>query len=214
MARPPRRPPFGDGDDEDARGDDPGRDLDAIFGERPAPSAPEDSEPRAIDVARQEGAPLLDPCSRWEREQRAVPSLPMWVQATMPSHLEPEAWGAGFLAVHEREIPMQLQADLRENVPQASLRDLFRPVRQFQVTPEVVEGTETIGRWKAAAAEVKEAQRRDARPVVVPATEWVREAQAVRRGIVDGDWKAHLADDAPRRHPQLYLGDEGGGEDE
>src|SRR5205823_967357 len=46
-------------------------------------------------------------------------------------HVEPEGWRAGYLRVgEEREIPMQLQNDLRENMPQALLRDLFRPVRE------------------------------------------------------------------------------------
>jgi len=48
-------------------------------------------------------------------------------------HLDPVAWGAGFLQVHERELPPELFADLREKTPQATLRDLYRPVQDFFV---------------------------------------------------------------------------------
>src|SRR5258708_7893443 len=54
------------------------------------------------------------------------PSLPRAIGLRV--HVEPEAWGAGYLAVHERELPPELYADLRELSPQALLRDLHRPV--------------------------------------------------------------------------------------
>ena len=69
-------------------------------------------------------------------------------------HLEPDDWRAGFLrADRERDIPMELQNDLRENMPQALLRDLYRPVHEERwIERELVEGTGDRGGLAAMQA--------------------------------------------------------------
>src|SRR4051812_20061084 len=108
-----------------------------------------DPQPPARGSGSAARAPLLDNASPWGR---AVPerdySLPAFVRTEMKLHLDPGEWGAGFLQVHERELPPELFADLREQTPQATLRDLYRPVQDFYVTPVEIEGSWLVGRWK------------------------------------------------------------------
>ena len=163
-----------------------------------------DPEPRAREVVAAEGAPVLDGAVRWESMRVQVPDLPLYVALTMPTQLDPADWGAGFLAVHERELPAALFADLRELSPQALLRDLHRPVEEFHVTPAEVEGTRLIGRWTEGAEDLRLAKERQVLPLIESSLRDVYADQARHKALLNEEWKPLLADDAPRRAVNLY----------
>jgi hypothetical protein len=104
-------------------------------------------------------------------------------------HLEPDDWGAGFLrADRERDIPMALSTDLHENMPQALLRDLYRPEYEERfIEREIVEGS---GRSAfPALREAREAQRKPPLPRIGSSLGAVREYQTWRRGLLAECWK-------------------------
>jgi hypothetical protein len=105
-------------------------------------------------------------------------------------HLEPADWGAGYLrADRERDIPIELTNDLHETMPQALLRDLYRPVHEERwVERELVEGTADRGGFAAMQA-VREARRPPPLPRVEPAGRAVREYQAWRRALYAERWQ-------------------------
>ena len=116
-------------------------------------------------------------------------------------HVEPADWRAGFLRVEdEREIPMQLQNDLRQNTPQALLRDLYRPVHEKRwVEREEIEGTGDRGGF-AAMQTARDARKTPELPRVESLGRAVREYQAWRRGLLAERWQP-FRPDAERAAP-------------
>ena len=116
-------------------------------------------------------------------------------------HVEPADWRAGYLAVgEEREIPIQLQNDLRENMPQALLRDLYRPVHEERwVQREIVEGTGDRGGFEAMR-EARAARKTPELPRVDPAVRTVIEYARWRRQLVADRWQPFVPD-AERAKP-------------
>ena len=150
--------------------------------------------------------PLLPLADRWERGRPLVAprELPRYVRTEVKLTVDADRWRIGFLAVHERELGGELFASLREQVPQALLRDLHRPVREFFATPEVVEGSEWR-RVEAAYSELRAAARfRPELPTVEPLTRAVREEQQRRRAFLDERWAPIKPDDAPRAGINFY----------
>jgi hypothetical protein len=116
-------------------------------------------------------------------------------------HVEPEGWRAGFLRVEdEREIPMQLTNDLRQNMPQALLRDLYRPVLENRwVQREEIEGTGDRGGFAAMRA-ARDARKLPELPHVESLGRAVREFQAWRRGLLAERWQPFVPDaERPQR---------------
>lgn len=111
-------------------------------------------------------------------------------------HLEPADWRAGFLRVdRERDLPPELQDDLRQNLPQALLRDLYRPVHEERwIEREIVEGTGDRG-GVAAMQAVRDARKLPPLPRVEPLTRAVREYQNWRRALVAERWQPAVPDD-------------------
>jgi hypothetical protein len=146
-------------------------------------------------------ARLIDACERHARgaeRLRRVPSLPMFVRAPK-LHVEPSDWRAGFVAVREYEVPPALTHDLQQRMPQALLRDLFRPVHEIGwVERELVDGTGDRGGF-SALAEARAARWPPALPRIEPGTRAVRAYQAWRRALLAERWQPSLADDEPRR---------------
>jgi hypothetical protein len=115
------------------------------------------------------------------------------------NHLEPRDWGAGFLAVHEYDLPFELFDALKECTPQALLRDLYRPgapavmyqerEEMFHLDPGGVKGLK----------EARDAQKRDPIPFVQPLAKQVAKHAREWRKIVSTRWKPILDDSAPRR---------------
>jgi hypothetical protein len=150
---------------------------------------------RAVVDAR-----LIDACERHQRgaeQLRREPSLPTFVRQPK-LHLEPSDWGAGYLQVSEREIPSELQQDLRQLMPQALLRDLYRPVHEIGwIERAIVEGTGDRG-GALAMAEARAARTRPERVHVEPGTRVVRAYQIWRRELYAERWQPILGDDEPR----------------
>jgi hypothetical protein len=116
----------------------------------------------------------------WSMPERAQPPR---------SHLEPADWRTGFLdARREREIPSALQDDLRQNMPQALLRDLYRPEHEERWFPrEIIEGTgDRSGQETMRAA--REARKLPSLPRIEPGIRAVVEYQAWRRGLIRERW--------------------------
>ena len=145
---------------------------------------------------------LIARCEKYRRdgERRRAPSLPTWLRP-MDTHLRPEDWNTGFLAVREREIPEELQADLRQRMPQALLRDLHRLVRDegWVAREPLMERADPQGRQ--ALAEARAMRQPLARPPIEPSTRVMRALQTWRRALLSERWQPLLADDDPRRYP-------------
>ena len=134
------------------------------------------------------------------RGERLARDWSMPIRARAPKlHVEPADWRAGYLRVaDEREIPMELQNDLRQNLPQALLRDLYRPVHEERwVEREILEGTGDRGGF-SAMHEARAARRPPALPRVEPLVRAVLEYQAWRRGLMAERWQPFRRDDEPR----------------
>lgn len=147
---------------------------------------------------------LLDAIERRKRELPIRELAPLRLYAREPAlHVEPDRWGAGFLAVRERELPSQLYSDLKQLTPQASLRDLFRPVRAsvWHEREPMVPDWDPAGR--RALAEAREAQLRPPLPKVAPSAREVVAEQARRRAFLKEPWQPLLSDDEPRREVEL-----------
>jgi hypothetical protein len=121
-----------------------------------------------------------------------------------PMHLDPDDWGAGFLAVHDRERPIQLVADLQEVSPQASLRDLFRPEMESRWHERIPLEHNVDRGAQQAYAEVRAAQVLEPLPVIPLMTRAVAEEQARRRAWLKETWQPMMTDDQPRRSVDVY----------
>ncbi len=123
---------------------------------------------------------------------------------SLPIHVEPETWGAGYLKVRDREIPGELESDLRELTPQASLRDLFRPVME-----SVWHEREPIGEvldpgGRRAWAEARQALHRPPLPQLTPIVHEVTFEQRRRRAWAAEPWKPAMPDEQPRREVSVH----------
>ena len=116
-----------------------------------------------------------------------------------PYHLDPAAWGAGYLEVTEGGPPPDLREAMREMTPQAHLRDLFRPeYSQAPVSLELTDIPLDPG-GRIAYEEVRAALKREPVPVLTRSIELLAEARAAWRAFLDEPWQPHLSDEAPRR---------------
>jgi len=135
---------------------------------------------------------LLARCEAHEtRSTRLQRDWSMPVQLREPRvHLDPSDWRAGYLrADREYEIPHQLRVDIRENMPQALLRDLFRPERQsIWIEREPVEGT---GGAKSVDAMrlLREARQLPTVPRVDAGVRVLIEHQVWRRAMLAERWR-------------------------
>jgi hypothetical protein len=126
-------------------------------------------------------------------------SLPT-VSRNPRNHLDPRDWYTGFLqADREVERPGQLVSDLNEVVPQALLRDLYRPVmesRWLEREPQM----EPLDRAGLDGTRVARAARTLAPlPRITSLTVEVAAEQRRRRALLAETWKPLLRDDEPRR---------------
>jgi hypothetical protein len=175
------------------------------------------SEPPPGDV-RTGGAPGEEPrgiyavgtgtiahfSDRWEA---SAPSreltLPTFVRWEMPTTLAREDFRP-LVQVHPREVPPELTRDLRELTPQALLRDLHRPVRQFFVELQPIEGTQVTGRLEEEFDRLRQARRVEPRADVVPTVRVVWDEQRRRQALMAEEWKPLVPDDAPRNRVQVW----------
>jgi hypothetical protein len=121
-------------------------------------------------------------------------SLPTILRAPK-LHVEPADWRTGFLRVEgERDIPVELQNDLRQNMPQALLRDLYRPVREERwVEREILDGTGDRGGLQTIQS-VRDARKLPELPRIEPSVRALIEHQAWRRSLLAERWKPFRPD--------------------
>jgi hypothetical protein len=143
-------------------------------------------------------ARLIARCEAHERRgERFVRDWSVPTNVREPKlHLEPDDWRAGYLrADREREIPPELESDLRQNLPQALLRDLYRPEHEERwIEREIVEGSGDRG-GVAAMQAVRDARKLPALPYVEPLTRAVRDYQKWRRALIAERWQPFRRDD-------------------
>lgn len=111
-------------------------------------------------------------------------------------------WHAGFLAVHDFEIPYEMARDLKECVPQSILRDIFRPTTNFEYILEPLE----IEKDRTGAAALKEAKAalvREPVPSIESGVVAVRREQRRYRRFLGRPWQTMLADDQPRQYARV-----------
>ena len=144
-----------------------------------------------------------------------IPLIPEEKPLTRPVRearqlLVPRDWYAGYLGVRDEfQAPWELRKDLRERVPQALLRDLFRPV--WQERPREWEPVETGAglpdKDQSCRAEVMARVReRRSLPELSLSMDAMRDAQRDWRRLREEPWQPKLRDDAPREYPQLVAG--------
>ncbi len=171
-------------------------------GEEPEAATPD--EPRVRDAL----AELIDRRLEARLLQRArvatrvkMPPPP----PSLPTHLEPERWGAGFLAVRERELPYELLNDLADRTPQALLRDLFRP--EWPINKMVAPNYHELGLdmgGQAAWAALREAHVQAPRPRVTPSPQEFRAELVRRREVVRQPWKPVRSDEQLAARAERY----------
>lgn len=147
---------------------------------------------------------LLDALERRKHEVPIRELVPLGLYAREPAlHVEPADWGAGFLAVRERDLPSQLYSDLKQLTPQASLRDLYRPVRAsvWHEREPMVPDWDPAGR--RAFAEARAAQARPPVPKLAPIASEVAAEQTRRRAFLREPWQPLLSDEEPRRSVEV-----------
>jgi hypothetical protein len=162
------------------------------------------AEKRA-SIARETYAQLADPrifeAIEARSQQRLTHDWNIPINLRNPRlHVEPEDWGAGqLLVVRERDsFSPEMQADLHELTPQASLRDLYRPVHaSVWIERELRADTLDPG-GRRSLAEARAAQRRDPLPRVRPLVREVVAEQARRRALLAERWQPAKPDDEPR----------------
>ncbi len=136
------------------------------------------------------------------------PKLPTAMRA-QPTHFDRLSdWYAGYLGVRgEIEAPYELLRDLKEQVPQAALRDIFRPVYnpdhlvplEFQSTGQDPGGRQAFGL-------LQKALHREPIPTIAPVLLAVIALQRQRQRLFEQPWQPFYKDDAPRSYPTPYYG--------
>jgi hypothetical protein len=121
------------------------------------------------------------------------------------NHLDPADWGAGFLAVREGGPPPEVLEALREQTPQAHLRDLYRPVYSEAPVALELNAMPIDSGGREAYAEVRAALVREPLPQVVCSLERVAERRDAWRAFLATPWQPFLRDDEPRRDVQVAI---------
>jgi hypothetical protein len=124
-------------------------------------------------------------------------SLPTWA-GQLPFHLEPSDWRTGFLNVYEWNLSPEVHHNLKECLPQALLRDLFRPDFTTQWSPRELMFELDPGGVKALK-DARDARKLDPVPYVPPMVNEVMHHKHAWRKIVGDRWLPFLDDNEPRK---------------
>ena len=173
-------------------------------------------EDRAAIAQRQErirkdaDPQLLRRIARWEdhhmlpnRKSTEPPApLPMALRP-QPTHFDRLAdWYCGYLGVRQEfETSYEQQQDLKQCVPQAILRDIYRPVKNPQFEWEY-NGLDIDPGGRKGTAEAKKALQRDPLPTLVPAVAVFAAEQRRRRRLKNNPWMPQRPDSTPRRYSE------------
>lgn len=179
--------------------------MQLIFGED-RPLTPEEkakAEQREAKIQREASPVILARTARWS-DHRMLPdkSLPLAIRP-QPTHFDNVLadWHVGYLnASREFEAPYELQQDLKQQVPQSILRDIYRPTRASTQVELVVHDFELDPGGRKAWAATKEGLVREPIPSIALSSEVFEREQRRRRRFLSRAWKPYLSDSAPRFH--------------
>ncbi len=160
-----------------------------------------DEEPRASEnLESVANTRLLDRLERWDRSARPF-EIKIRTYVREPRLLlERGGWRyQGHFEITEREFSGELTHDLMQRMPQAKLRDLFRPVMEvgWHERESLVDPPDPAG--LRVMAEAKAAQQRPPVETLASLLAVVKEEQAKRRAWLAERWQPFLADDQPRK---------------
>jgi hypothetical protein len=136
------------------------------------------------------------------RTTAPMPPLPQAMRP-QPTHFDKLSdWYCGYLGVRDDyERPVELQQDLKQGVPQAILRDIYRPVKNFIVEWEYP-GADLDPAGQRSMAEAKAAQRREPVAMTVSSLAIFRAEQRRQKSLRQTPWQSWRPDSAPRRHSE------------
>ena len=161
----------------------------------------EGEEPRAHQNLEAVANPrLLDQIERWDRSARPFEVKIRTYFREPRLLLERGGWRyKGHFEITEREFSGELTHDLMQRMPQAKLRDLFRPVMElgWHERESLVDPPDTAG--LRAMADAKAAQQRQPVETLASLLAVVKQEQAKRRAWLAERWQPFLKDDEPRR---------------
>ncbi len=166
-------------------------------------SAPDASEEAPKQTLRERVVQAADPALVARLEARRdvdlirTPPTVTYLRE-MPTHLDPAVWRTGFLDVHEAPIPAAMWDMLHDPVPQALLRDLFRPVFSEPRAYHRMETGLDPGARRAFEL-IQESQRREAPVTTETLSEAITRRQNEWRAFLREPWRPWLDDEAPRR---------------
>lgn len=154
-------------------------------------------------IRRDADPQILRRIERWQ-QPRLLPSRDM-PQALRPqrTHFDDvlHDWHVGYLSVREGdEAPHELRQDLAQRVPQAILRDIYRPVRRPTFVERTVHETERDPAGIQALTEAKKGLQREPMPEIGSSVAVVVTEQRRRRRLLGRRWLPYRPDDAPRFH--------------
>jgi hypothetical protein len=119
-------------------------------------------------------------------------------------HVEPEEWSYNRIGEpRERELFDRFRDELRQQTPQALLRDLHRPVHAVVVPHFEPRGQAFDFGGTAALAEAKAAARFERATPLPSMLQAVVAEQARRRSWLRVPWKPHYRDD--QEHPRVAV---------
>jgi len=169
-------------------------------------------EPRAKDVLEAAANErLLSRLESWAHGVRGFTALIAPYLREQPLRLEAKGWRYdAHFQIEEREIPFELTRDLMERMPQAKLRDLYRPEMQvgWHEREQTVPPFDTAG--IRALAEAKAQQRFEKPETLAALTALVREEQRRRHAWLREPWQPFLRDDEPRKQVTAWGSSHGG----
>lgn len=167
-------------------------------------------EQRHERIRRDADPLLLKRIHRWEdhrmlpgrKSTAPPPPLPMALRP-QPTRFDRLAdWYCGYLGVRDDfEVPYETQQDLKQAVPQAILRDIYRPVKQMTIEWERHEFELDPG-GRRGLAEAKAAQQREPMPRPISSLAIVAAEQRRQRRFKAMPWQAVRPDTAPRRYSE------------
>jgi hypothetical protein len=158
---------------------------------------------------------------RRDADPRILRRVERWLQPRLlparevPQALRPQkthfddvlhGWHVGYLAVREGgEPPHELRQDLAQRVPQAILRDIYRPVRRQTFVERTVHETERDPGGQRALAEAKKGLEREPIPEIESSVVAMIVELRRRRRLRARTWLPYRPDDAPRFHTPQHL---------
>jgi hypothetical protein len=162
----------------------------------------EEKRQARLRVSKNADPSILARIDRWIHHRMVPinPTLPMALRE-QKTHFDRLAdWYCGYLGVRAEFEPSYEQSqDLKECVPQAVLRDIYRPVRGSIMVEPYYHDLQLDPGGRNGLKEARAALKREPLPTVEPAILDIVAEQRRRRRFLKRPWQSFRPDDAPRR---------------